>query len=597
VELVQLLLNAGANPNAKSRDGRSALHGAALQGGFETVQLLLNAGADPNAIDDRGQSPLHQAVMGDANPLIVDALLKAGAKTNITSQEGETPVRLAASRQQFKLYQMLLAASGGKEPLPSADPNLPSHGKSVAEMVKDLPTQDRQAQLQARRELASRGEKIVPELLEAMARSDRPEVFLELFYAMGPAAEIVLPTLEEMLGDQKYASFALLTIQQIRPGPLDQLSRKSRENAAQAIYESLVGLESAERSGIQNVMVPYQSVLLARLGEDVAAPYLVKLLHSDKLTQQYIGTKTLINVPFKDNQIQRELSRLARESQDRSVRTSALRALGRSGEANDELKQLLLSKLKNPPPDSDGDDDAERGRRNEWLQEADIAARSISRFGPDLIDDLFPLLSPLDRTERRPAMTAIQEMREAAVPRLVMLLEHDDDVVAHSAIALLGEVGRPAVPTLIDVLIKSEERVGNRAAVALQILGAGAKDALPALLGVTESDALSDHARLAAALAAVKIDPASGSSKSLHRAIPAILRVLEKGTFHQQGEAAEILAAIGPPARDALPLLKQRLEPPPQDTDTGGLVSDFVRSRAQAAIEAIGAMGQEELDD
>jgi len=53
VDLVQWLLERGANPNARSKIGSrgTALHSAAWEGNLQIVQLLVNAGADIRALD------------------------------------------------------------------------------------------------------------------------------------------------------------------------------------------------------------------------------------------------------------------------------------------------------------------------------------------------------------------------------------------------------------------------------------------------------------------------------------------------------------------------------------------------------------------
>ena len=57
-EAIEFLLGKGANINAKSRDGGTALHGAAFLGHIETVNLLLSKGADPNIRNKKGETPL-----------------------------------------------------------------------------------------------------------------------------------------------------------------------------------------------------------------------------------------------------------------------------------------------------------------------------------------------------------------------------------------------------------------------------------------------------------------------------------------------------------------------------------------------------------
>ena len=105
VEIVGLLLAAGADPNAAMNHRRSGpLHYAA--DGFitgpawdakrqvSTIRRLLDAGADINAPDKNGATPLHRAVRtrcADA----VKSLLEAGADPTIRNKPGSTPFHLA----------------------------------------------------------------------------------------------------------------------------------------------------------------------------------------------------------------------------------------------------------------------------------------------------------------------------------------------------------------------------------------------------------------------------------------------------------------------------------------------------------------------
>ena len=60
-ELVRMLLDAGADPNARSASDGTPLHTAAFTGNIPVIQMLLAAGADPAAADDKGRSPLDLA--------------------------------------------------------------------------------------------------------------------------------------------------------------------------------------------------------------------------------------------------------------------------------------------------------------------------------------------------------------------------------------------------------------------------------------------------------------------------------------------------------------------------------------------------------
>ena len=59
--IVRLLLEAGADPNAKSHEGGTPMHSAAFTGDLEIAELLLAYGADPNATDPKGHTPLDVA--------------------------------------------------------------------------------------------------------------------------------------------------------------------------------------------------------------------------------------------------------------------------------------------------------------------------------------------------------------------------------------------------------------------------------------------------------------------------------------------------------------------------------------------------------
>jgi len=59
---VQKLLNSGADVNAKTRNGETALHSAVIQGHREVLELLLANGADVNALNGYGETPLERAV-------------------------------------------------------------------------------------------------------------------------------------------------------------------------------------------------------------------------------------------------------------------------------------------------------------------------------------------------------------------------------------------------------------------------------------------------------------------------------------------------------------------------------------------------------
>merc|ERR1719229_2012518 len=59
-DVVSLLLDSGANPDSRDRDGESAVHVAVREEDYNMLHILLKAGADPNLPSHLGKFPLHR---------------------------------------------------------------------------------------------------------------------------------------------------------------------------------------------------------------------------------------------------------------------------------------------------------------------------------------------------------------------------------------------------------------------------------------------------------------------------------------------------------------------------------------------------------
>ncbi len=77
-ETIKTLLEHGAKVNHKDKHGRTALHDAAMYRGKEIMNLLISYGADVNARDEHQSTPLHQAAMLN-NIEAAKALVEHGA--------------------------------------------------------------------------------------------------------------------------------------------------------------------------------------------------------------------------------------------------------------------------------------------------------------------------------------------------------------------------------------------------------------------------------------------------------------------------------------------------------------------------------------
>eukprot|EP00042_Codosiga_hollandica_P056889 m.830327 g.830327 ORF g.830327 m.830327 type:complete len:298 (+) comp59453_c0_seq8:267-1160(+) len=98
-----------ANPELLVHQERQTLlHLAALSGHRSVIDVLLKAGGDPQARDSHGRTPLHLAALSGHIPA-VEALLR---KSNVAAvdKEGARPLHLAAMSGVPKLIKLLLAA-------------------------------------------------------------------------------------------------------------------------------------------------------------------------------------------------------------------------------------------------------------------------------------------------------------------------------------------------------------------------------------------------------------------------------------------------------------------------------------------------------
>ena len=86
--------------------GETPLHVAAIQGKANIVQQLIEAGADINAPGEHGYTPLHEAC-AQGKIEVVELLLRNGADVAIENKDGNTPLELAEVLERRKIEDLL----------------------------------------------------------------------------------------------------------------------------------------------------------------------------------------------------------------------------------------------------------------------------------------------------------------------------------------------------------------------------------------------------------------------------------------------------------------------------------------------------------
>jgi ankyrin repeat protein/HEAT repeat protein len=551
LNLLKLLVERGAKVDASSSSGSSALHLGALQGGTETVAFLIKNGANPNAVNERKETPLHKAISGDCDLDTIKLLVEAGAKPDLANEEGVTPVRLAAIRGENAAYAWLLEANGGEEPRPrlSQNENVEPDVRSTTDLLKELSDRNREARMESQRQLVVRGKEIIPEVLSAIELGAAIETYMDLFAAMGPEAEGVLPALTEMLDEKESVVGARLTMQRMKPGHFASLPLPVRIQADEALYQALKDPKLRETA----------VYFISWLSDD----YCQKLIRSTQPDDRAIGIASASKGRgLQSSETESLLVEVIQsEEEPVSTRRRAIRALVRNGTLSKEGTAALLVVVKSAPPTKHDLPEEEEKKRRELRELSSAAARALGLAGPEIIDELIPLLTPMENPLRPGAIGALKAMGRKSVPRLIELLGDPDNAVATSASVTLNRIGRPAVPALIDTLESDNDKIVSHALSAIWWIGSGARDSEVAVRKLLTAQDRSDDVKLAAARALLKMSPQKDLTKEeLRAALPVMIRLLQQGDRLHKIYAAEALGQIGNDANDALPSLRAAKE-------------------------------------
>ena len=112
--VMRMMLDKGANPNVAIKNGGTPLMLAAGGGPpraqedevvdkagradpVEVVKIILDAGADINAVNDQQNTALHLAALR-GNDKVVQYLMSRGARPEVKNKQGKTPAEVAPKR-------------------------------------------------------------------------------------------------------------------------------------------------------------------------------------------------------------------------------------------------------------------------------------------------------------------------------------------------------------------------------------------------------------------------------------------------------------------------------------------------------------------
>ena len=112
LSICRLLIDKGAQLEAKDMYGWTPLHRAALRGHFEIVRLLCDRGADVEVRNNHGYRPLHYAAISGQISVVRELIEERNAEINARDDGGWTALREARSNDEPDIAAYLITHGG-----------------------------------------------------------------------------------------------------------------------------------------------------------------------------------------------------------------------------------------------------------------------------------------------------------------------------------------------------------------------------------------------------------------------------------------------------------------------------------------------------
>ncbi len=685
-EAKQLLKN-GASVNGKDEQDQTPLYRCCADGTkIEVIRFLIEQGADVNQEVSGGITPLiavcefhrHKGL----NIELIKFLIESGARVEQADDIGETPLQRIAW-QDKELYDWVLKRHGRKVPktiYKKVPPEITE--KSTEELLASLQpdlkknpqgplfTPDRYA---VHRELLMRGEKIVPDLANAL-RAGIPGYYDRLVRCLtDDNAHAVIRILSEDLQSEQRAFMAIITIKMIRYDGLklvnDDLKREGAENA----YRHVITVTDPEEAGaicgqIADLGRPATPVILKLLNDkdDLLRDAMRRGLYGD-VEDPAIVAQLLKDLKQEPKRREQAAQLLQLAPQTKEIRAALLAFIldppfekvepkqpkanneyGRGGYGTTVTPPAIApaaplpapaaipvpggaplvprggiaavpapffgpyyaapvlpapTRRLNEPPLAPAD--SKYGRGNQFYKGLGEAANALGKQGPEVLDEILPLLTPLDNPRRVIAIQVLGTFACEHPPQVVALLSHDDRAIATAAMYAIrhnyaprrdGE--EPESRKLLRALIRKNEEPVTRLAIDGYAPELYENDELTALLlKVAVDKNYSDSSRVAAIDKLMREDIFLLRDKAIPVAdfVPVCIRVLQEGTILDREAAAYAVGEIGPDAKSALAALKACLLLPEGKPDEDGFTAKSLAPAISQAMRKIESPDQFEL--
>ena len=109
-EILKEIIACKVDLDAQNKDGRTALVLACFYRQQEAVQVLLEAGSNPNITDNNGHGSLYAAVFKGCRQKIIQAMIDHHADVNATSKDKVTAIMCACNKRRVYAIHVLLKA-------------------------------------------------------------------------------------------------------------------------------------------------------------------------------------------------------------------------------------------------------------------------------------------------------------------------------------------------------------------------------------------------------------------------------------------------------------------------------------------------------